>query len=82
MIDPREWGERGRAAPCRTAILGRHSRPDPLKWPDSREKLLAAYPDAKHLQVRALGGIPPEMASWLGSNWALLPFAARAHPIF
>ena len=77
MIDPREWGERGRAAPCRTAILGRHSRPDPLKWPDSREKLLAAYPDAKHLQVRVLGGVPPEIASWLGSNWALLPFADK-----
>lgn len=75
MIDMSEWKPRQRSAPEGTATVGRHSRPDPLKWPDSREELLAAYPDRQHLTIRALGGIPPEIRPWLGSNWQLLPFS-------
>lgn len=75
MIDMSEWEPRQRSAPQGIATLGRHSRPDPLKWPDSREELLAAYPDRRHLIIKALGGIPPGMQPWLGSNWRLLPFS-------
>jgi hypothetical protein len=74
MIDMVEWSGRMRPPPQRTAIVGRHSRDIPLKWPDSHAELLAAYPDQKHLSVQSLGGVPPEIAPWLGSNWSLLPF--------
>jgi hypothetical protein len=74
MIDMAEWNARRRPAPRKSAILGRHSRPDPLKWPDSRESLLAAYPDRRDLTIRALGGVPAGREGWLGSNWQTLPF--------
>lgn len=75
MIQLSEWTARNRAPPKDSAILGRHSRPAIVKWPDSREELLAAYPDRRHFTVRALGGVPDEIRPWLGSNWQLLPFA-------
>ncbi|WP_353646379.1 glycosyltransferase [Mesorhizobium sp. WSM2239] len=75
MIDISEWSCRIRPPPQGSAILGRHSRPARLKWPDSREELLAAYPDKRHLTVKALGGVPSEIQPWLGSNWQLLPFS-------
>ena len=78
MIDLSEWKDRRRPPPTSTAILGRHSRPSLLKWPDSPEELLAAYPDRRHLLIKALGGIPPEIQPWLGSNWQLLPFSEDA----
>jgi hypothetical protein len=82
MIDISEWNLRQRPAPQCTATLGRHSRPDPLKWPDSRDELLAAYPDRRHLTIRALGGIPAELEAWIGSNWQPLPFCGEGVPDF
>jgi hypothetical protein len=75
MIDIAEWSSRTRPPPQGSAILGRHSRPARLKWPDSREELLAVYPDKRHLTVKALGGVPSEIQPWLGSNWQLPPFS-------
>lgn len=74
MLDMAEWEPRARAAPRGGAVLGRHSRPDALKWPDTQAELLAAYPDRRHLTIRVLGGVPPALEDWLGSNWQLLPF--------
>ena len=39
-------------------VIGRHSRPDLLKWPDTRDMTLAAYPDDPRYLVRVLGGGP------------------------
>lgn len=78
MIDLSEWRMRERPPPAGTAILGRHSRAAAVKWPDTRADLLAAYPDRRHLTVRAMGGVPPQIESWLGSNWQLLPFSEEA----
>jgi hypothetical protein len=75
MLDLAEWPARERPAPREAAIVGRHSRPNLKKWPDSKAELDAAYPDRRHLTMRALGGIAPECEIWLGSNWQLLPYA-------
>ena len=77
MIDLSEWKARQRSAARRnSAILGRHSRPRSAQMAgQSRKSLLAAYPDRRHLTIKALGGIPPEIQPWLGSNWQLLPFS-------
>ncbi|NGN43426.1 glycosyl transferase [Mesorhizobium sp. CGMCC 1.15528] len=75
MIDMADWQDRRRPPPERSATLGRHSRADPLKWPDTQDDLLAAYPDAKHLSVEVLGGIPEVIKPWIGANWNILPYA-------
>lgn len=82
MLDLSEWPGRQRPAPTKSAVIGRHSRPDMLKWPDSMEGLLAAYPDRRHLTVRTLGGIPAELETWIGSNWQTFPFQDGRVPEF
>jgi hypothetical protein len=82
MVDMNEWSFRQRPAPQGTAIVGRHSRPDPLKWPDSKDDLLAAYPDRRHLTIRALGGVPSDLEGWIGSNREALPFYSQGVPEF
>ena len=56
MIDLAEWKGRNRPPPRHSAVLGRHSRPALVKWPDSPEELMAAYPDRRNLTIKALGG--------------------------
>ncbi|TCO72044.1 hypothetical protein [Rhodovulum euryhalinum] len=59
-------------------VLGRHSRPDPVKWPGSRADFLSAYPDAPDIEVRLLG-FGPALAQVVGPlprNWQVLPFGA------
>lgn len=60
----------------RSVTIGRHSRPDPQKWPDEVEDARLAYPTPDDWRVRILGGgdylaalyeeTPPE--------WELIPF--------
>ena len=59
-------------------VIGRHSRPDLLKWPDTRELTLAAYPDDPRFLVRVLGG-GPYLLGLLGAyprNWQVHGFNA------
>lgn len=65
--------------------LGRHSRPDPLKWPADRAAVLEAYPDDPRFRVRILGGGPflsELMGEPLPSSWEVQPFAPGAAPRF
>jgi hypothetical protein len=57
-------------------VIGRHSRPDPLKWPADADALRAAYPVDGSVRVRVLGGAEP-VAAVLGEvprSWEVLPF--------
>jgi hypothetical protein len=63
----------------RIPVLGRHSRPDWRKWPDSRHDILAAYPDDTRFRVRVLGRAP-FLLNALGAyprTWDVLPFDAE-----
>lgn len=40
-------------------VIGRHSRPDRLKWPADADDLRAAYPVDGSVRVRVLGGAEP-----------------------
>jgi Glycosyltransferase family 28 C-terminal domain len=53
VVDPALWanGRNGSNGP----VIGRHSRPDRRKWPDTREETLAAYPDDPRFAVKVLG---------------------------
>ena len=58
------------------AVIGRHSRPDRRKWPDTREETLQAYPDAPDLSVRVLGGGPflRDLVGTYPRNWKVWRF--------
>lgn len=66
-------------------VLGRHSRPQREKWPDTAEDLLAAYPDAgaypntEQRRVEILGGaeIPEQILGELPEAWHVQPFGAE-----
>ncbi|MBT3358148.1 MAG: hypothetical protein HN403_00800 [Rhodospirillales bacterium] len=57
-------------------VIGRHSRPDYLKWPDDPETTLAAYPDDPAFKVRILGAgdFLTEHVGSIPANWEMLPF--------
>ena len=80
VLDPGLWRVE-RAGQLETRpVIGRHSRPDALKWPDDRASTLAAYPDDPAFIVRILGG-GPFLRKLVGSyprNWEVLPFNAIA----
>lgn len=59
-------------------VVGRHSRPDPQKWPATRGSFLSAYPDEPDIRVRLLG-YGPELDTVVGrrpDRWQVLPFNA------
>jgi hypothetical protein len=78
VVDPDAWQvDRSRFVDSRP-VIGRHSRPDPLKWPDTRELTLAAYPDDPRFLIRVLGG-GPYLHALMGSyprNWQVYGFNA------
>jgi Glycosyltransferase family 28 C-terminal domain len=78
VLDTRPW-QVPRSGPLEVRpIIGRHSRPDPLKWPDDRAATLAAYPDEPGFMVRILGGgsFLRDLMGRYPSNWEVLPFDA------
>jgi hypothetical protein len=82
MVDLSDWSSGAILAPRKNATIGRHSRPDPLHWPDCGQALLAAYPDRAHLRIRSLGEIPTDLEAFIGRNWQILPFEIHAIPEF
>lgn len=58
--------------------IGRHSRPQPAKWPDSADEILWAYPDSDEYEVRILGGAKPayDVLGRRPENWIVHPFGA------
>lgn len=58
--------------------IGRHSRPQPAKWPDSATDILNAYPVRSDFDVRILGGAKPAL-NLIGkkpANWTVHAFGA------
>jgi glycosyl transferase family 28 len=56
VIDPALWSNRRNHSD--SPVIGRHSRPDRRKWPDTREETLAAYPNDPRFAVKVLGAAP------------------------
>lgn len=58
--------------------IGRHSRDNPLKWPHTREDVLAIYPEADDVEVHVLGGAnaPSELIGHTPDNWVVHGFNA------
>lgn len=79
VLDAEAWAARRHGVAGPVPVIGRHSRPDPLKWPATRADTLLVYPEADDLRVRAMG-VDPVMAGLLApipTNWQVLPFATE-----
>lgn len=78
LIDLDDWPERAPRAVGTPIVIGRHSRPDPLKWPNTLQTALMAYPaDASRYRVRILGGgdYLRDLYGTIPRNWEVLPFS-------
>src|SRR5437763_1222907 len=56
IIDLADWAVERQRQPGALPVIGRHGRPDPVKWPRDPGELLQAYPDTAEVKVRFLGG--------------------------
>jgi glycosyltransferase involved in cell wall biosynthesis len=80
IIDVAGWAVPRDGFQCERPVIGRHSRPDPLKWPDDRDRIVAVYPDDPRFIVRILGGGPflSQLVGVYPRNWEVWPFGAMA----
>lgn len=62
-----------------TPVIGRHSRPQPGKWPRTGRDILAAYPDSADYTVRVLGGadVAEHLLGYVPANWEVIPFGGE-----
>jgi len=64
--------------------IGRHSRDSHLKWPETREKIMAIYPESQDIEVHILGGIQSlkEILPKKPENWTVHEFGAMEPAAF
>ncbi|MGD9477212.1 glycosyltransferase [Shinella sp. G-2] len=78
LIDLDEWPARPPSELRRPLTIGRHSRPDIQKWPDTLHTATQAYPtEAQAFSVRVLGGgdYLTDKYGPLPANWIIQPFS-------
>ncbi|BAL92264.1 putative glycosyltransferase [Actinoplanes missouriensis 431] len=78
IIDVAQW-RTGRDGPAGAApVIGRHGRPDPVKWPRTTEELLQVYPDDPGVRVRILGGgeLAVERLGRTPAGWEIVEFGS------
>ncbi len=80
IIDVGDWRPSAERRPSGTPVLGRHGRPDPVKWPRDPAQLVQAYPETGDVRVRFLGGgeIATQRLGRQPSNWELIAFGAES----
>jgi hypothetical protein len=84
VLDPAAWRVERGLGPRVAPAIGRHSRPDLLKWPATREEALLVYGAKPGPRVRALGS-DAAVAAFLEPvprHWELLPFGSVAPRAF
>jgi UDP:flavonoid glycosyltransferase YjiC (YdhE family) len=85
VLDPLPWRVLRQDFVDQRCVIGRHSRPDPLKWPADRTAVLEVYPDDPRYLVRILGA-GPFLDQVLGgpppAAWEVLAFTPGAAPAF
>ena len=80
IIDVADWQVERRRRPGAVPVIGRHGRPDPVKWPREPGELLQAYPDSAEVKVRILGGgeIAVRRLGRRPDSWDVVDFGAEA----
>lgn len=82
IIDIAGWDRGPRArGPADRLRIGRHSRDAAVKWPATREDVLAAYPASDDVEVHVLGGAksPGKLIGGVPGNWTVHGFGT-VHP--
>lgn len=82
IIDIQSWSRGARTrGPGDRLRIGRHSRDNFVKWPATREDVLAAYPASGDIEVHVLGGAkaPAALIGGIPANWTVHEFGAM-HP--
>lgn len=77
VIDVDEWRSQRLREPRSPIVVGRHSRDHYIKFPDTRQALLAAYPTAPGFAVQMLGGrkqITRILGTEIPANWRIHEF--------
>ncbi len=76
IIDVDEWRRPKRPARHSKIRIGRHSRPQYVKWPADPDELLQIYPDSNDYEIHVLGGAkaPRQVLGTLPSNWYVYEF--------
>ncbi|MBX2853779.1 MAG: hypothetical protein KTR21_02260 [Rhodobacteraceae bacterium] len=77
LLDLARWPARDQKPPSDRILIGRHSRPDPQKWPDDLQTALQAYPLRRDFKISMLGGGPFLGKKFGGSppgHWDMIPF--------
>ena len=79
IIDVDQWAVDRSIYVGSKPVIGRHSRPQFTKWPDSKDALLAAYPEDDEFVVRILGGakVAEDVLGRPVDGWQVEPFDAR-----
>ena len=79
LIDIDLWPERANRPIAPPIHIGRHSRPHPPKWPDTRDEALAVWPDSADIKVSMLGGgkFLQNKYGALPDNWSIFEFGSR-----
>ncbi|WP_169837742.1 glycosyltransferase [Salipaludibacillus agaradhaerens] len=64
--------------------IGRHSRDQYVKWPESREKMMLIYPTEGPYEIHVLGGAksPKKVLGELPSNWNVKEFGEESPQSF
>lgn len=75
IIDVDSWWQERWGYRSITPVVGRHSRDDPMKWPESRKTLSAIYPIDGSYDVRIMGGVKTPLkvlgTSLLSTGWTV-----------
>lgn len=76
VIDVDAWSTERTGLQGPRPVIGRHSRPDPVKWPENRKALFDTYPDDPDVEVRILGGgtFLEDLSGGYPGNWKVIPF--------
>lgn len=81
LIDVDLWHHHRESWLADIPIIGRHSRPSPLKWPDTKEDVETIYATDGSIKVRVLGGCPviPDLIGEKPDSWDVMEFG-EVHP--
>lgn len=81
IINVDEWQRPRHEVQGQPIRIGRHSRDQYVKWPESADVLSRLYPDDERFSIHVLGGAqsPTEVLGHLPGNWVVHEFGSM-HP--
>jgi SAM-dependent methyltransferase len=76
VIRVEEWGAPRSSPKFSNCVIGRHSRPQPDKWPATKSEILQCYPAEPDFEVRILGADSylKQLIGQIPKNWRLFVF--------